>query len=477
MKKKNLLGLVIVSTLSLSGCELLGALESFNSELSAIDSELNSIIDEAESSAKQESSTVVESSSSESTSSENSSTDINSDSSSDHLPTEEIVDDITFNELQINFLELGNATTGDSTYIKAGKTDILIDAGSKQASAETIINYVDKYCTDGVLEYVITTHAHEDHWSGMFGKTKKEDGSSPKNFKGESVAKTGIYYYYEIDTIIDFALTNKEITTGNNQYNYYRTARDYAISNGAKHYTAAQCYNNENGATRSIVLDETNNITMDILYNLYYFEKSSDENNYSVCTMINYNDHHFMFTGDLEKEGEKEMAAYYDGSSIEKTLPEVDLFKAGHHGSKTSSNDCLLSIIKPKICCVCCCAGTTEYTFALENTFPTQDFISRIATYTDRVYVTNVIDEVKSRAQKELVYTSLNGIFTISCNGTNIGVNATNNTIKLKDTDWFNGTVYVDSDNRLYKKGDKNYNYYNSTDENVTAVKRRHWPE
>ena len=59
MKKKNLLGLVIVSTLSLSGCELLGALESFNSELSAIDSELNSIIDEAESSAKQENSTVA----------------------------------------------------------------------------------------------------------------------------------------------------------------------------------------------------------------------------------------------------------------------------------------------------------------------------------------------------------------------------------------------------------------------------------
>ena len=41
-------------------------------------------------------------------------------------------------ELEIHFLELGNKYTGDCTYIKAGDKDILIDAGSKASSIETI---------------------------------------------------------------------------------------------------------------------------------------------------------------------------------------------------------------------------------------------------------------------------------------------------------------------------------------------------
>ena len=56
-----------------------------------------------------------------------------------------------------------------------------------------------------------------------------------------------------------------------------------------------------------------------------------------------------MFTGDLELEGEEHMAAYYDGSTEEKTLPHVAVLKAGHHGSKTSTNDCLLEKITPDI--------------------------------------------------------------------------------------------------------------------------------
>ena len=69
--------------------------------------------------------------------------------------------------IDINFLELGNKYTGDSTFIKAGSTDILIDAGSRQSSASTIASFVDTFCEDGVLEYVIATHAHQDHIEGF----------------------------------------------------------------------------------------------------------------------------------------------------------------------------------------------------------------------------------------------------------------------------------------------------------------------
>ena len=119
-------------------------------------------------------------------------------STSVYVPDSEAID--------INFLELGNKYTGDSTFIKAGNMDILIDAGSRQNSATTIANFIDSYCTDGVLEYVIATHAHQDHIAGFVG----------------SNSDTGIFKHYKIDTLIDFSLTNASSAI----YNNYISLRD-----------------------------------------------------------------------------------------------------------------------------------------------------------------------------------------------------------------------------------------------------------
>ena len=195
--------------------------------------------------------------------------------------------------------------------------------------------------------------------------------------------------------------------------------------------------------------------------------------------MFNYNDKHFLLTGDLEHEGEEALAAYYDGSTNEKTLPHVELFKAGHHGSKTSSNDCLLDLITPSICTVCCCAGSSEYTYFNDNTFPTQEFINRIAKHTDQVYVTSMLDTNASREANEQVFKSLNGNIIVSCDGSQIGLAASNNLTKLKDSDWFNEliAVKVDDKNRnTICSGNKQKDYYISTDEGVIMVPRRTWP-
>ncbi|MDY2889163.1 MAG: MBL fold metallo-hydrolase [Candidatus Caccosoma sp.] len=371
------------------------------------------------------------------------------------LITSGIVENYTYDNLQIYFLELGSYKTGDSVFIKVNDIDILIDAGSETTSVPTLVEFINKHCTDNKLEYVITTHAHSDHYSGMFGSNKN-----------------GIMYQYKIDTIIDFALSND---TERSQYKKYQDAVNYAISNGAKRFSAADCFYEKNGASKSYYLDEVNNISLDILYNKYYFEKSSDENNYSVCSMINYNDKHFMFTGDLEKDGEEEMAKYYDKSSSLKTLPHVDLFKAGHHGSATSSNEALLDLITPEICCVCCCAGSSEYTNANNNIFPTQDFINRIAKYTDRVYVTSVLKEKETRENDDFIFTSLNGTICISSNGSLVGINATNNVTKLKDSTWFNEKIYVIDGKVCTGKGKKDF--YNENDKNASLITRRTWPE
>ena len=106
----------------------------------------------------------------------------------------------------------------------------------------------------------------------------------------------------------------------------------------------------------------------------------------------------------------------------------VDLYKAGHHGSKTSSSETLLNAIRPEHVAVCCCAGSTEYTQTAENTFPTQQFINRIAQYTTKVFVTTLcVDYAKGE------FTSFNGNIVIWTKlGNVINVDCSNNEIVLK---------------------------------------------
>ena len=314
-------------------------------------------------------------------------------------------------DLSFHFLELGNNYTGDSTYIKAGDVDILIDAGSRQNSAATIAAEVNKYCTDGKLEYVIATHAHQDHIAG-FTNTKTNDG---------------IFKRYECEVIIDFALTNATSAT----YNNYVTARDEEVALGAKHYTALDCVKETNGAKKSYELGE--GMTMTILYQRFYENTTGDENNYSVCVLFTHGDKNYLLTGDLEAEGEASLVENND-------LPEVELFKAGHHGSYTATTDALLSVIKPKIVCVCCCAGAVEYTQNSANTFPSQAFIDRVAPYTVRVYVTTVgtvaYNETKGKYE-DTGFTSMNGNITVLSRNGEVTVTCSNNDTVLKDTEWF----------------------------------------
>lgn len=309
--------------------------------------------------------------------------------------------------LSIHFLELGNKYVGDSVYIKAGQNDILIDAGSRKDSSKTLINYIDKYCEDGVLEYVIATHAHQDHIAGFVGTT-----SSP-----------GIFSSYEIETLIDFPRTNSTTQI----YNSYKSCRNDLIEAGTKHYTALDCYNNLNGAQRVYNLGE--NLTLSILYQKYYDTKSSEENNYSVCVLISQNNNHFLFTGDLEASGEESLV-------LSNKLPHVKVFKGGHHGSGTSNSDTLLNVITPENVCICTCAGTPEYTTNTLNQFPYQETINRFAKHTENIYVTSQIDLDKSNGSDYYVK-SMNGNIVVTSTYDSFNINCSNNNTILKDTDWF----------------------------------------
>jgi len=273
-------------------------------------------------------------------------------------------------DLSIHFLELGNKYTGDCTFIKVGDTEILIDAGSRASSIDPIYNYINPYIEDDKLEYVIVTHAHRDHYACF----------ATSDFNDSLFGKLDC----EIGTVIKYSNTNQ---TTAKMFQYFNENIDELKSNGTKVVTALDCYNNTNGGQRTY--DLGNNVELQILYQQYYEENAHSENDYSVCCMINQNDKHYLFTGDLEETGESSLVdSYYDEYGTD--LPKVALYKAGHHGSKTSSSSKLLKKIEPDVVCICCCAGSSEYTQTNENQFPTQEFIDRIASYTDKIYVTTL---------------------------------------------------------------------------------------
>ena len=320
------------------------------------------------------------------------------------------VDTITSQDLSIHFLELGNKYTGDCTLIKVGSTEVLIDAGSKASSIPTIKAYLDHFVTDGTLEYVIVTHAHQDHIAG-FGTGENTDS---------------LLDMYEVGTIIKFVHTK---STAKVYKNFCREVEEVA-SRGTKVYNALQCINQTDGAQKVYPLGD--GINLEILDQKYYHENTAgNENDNSVCCQIvQNNEKYYLFTGDLESGGEASLV-----SRNRNTLHQVEVYKAGHHGSKTSSSNALMSVIKPKRVCVCCCAGSSEYTKNNANQFPTQDFVDRVAPYTDQVFVTTLCINWAAGD-----FTPMNGNIVVYCKkeDTEVSIHCSNNdSTILKDTDWF----------------------------------------
>jgi beta-lactamase superfamily II metal-dependent hydrolase len=303
-------------------------------------------------------------------------------------------------DLQIHFLDPGVYNAGDCIYIRAGETDILVDGGAKTASVQPIADYLNQYVTDNTLEYVIVTHAHEDHYAAF-------------------TAETSLFDLFVCENIIDFALTNQKDTA--KMYNNYLRERADEIAAGANHMTAAEFL----GENSDGVIELTDEITLTILDSYFYYNKASDENDYSVCFMLSEGTQHYLFTGDLEAAGEEHLIALND-------LPEVAFYKGAHHGSVSSGSNALLAEISPEIVCIPCCAGTSEYTDTKANQFPTQAFIDRIAPYTDEVYVPWV---VLNDAEK--TYEAMNGVVIICGDEARTWVICEENNEVLADTEWF----------------------------------------
>ena len=192
-------------------------------------------------------------------------------------------------KLQIWFLDVGQA---DSILIQNGDANMLIDAGNNE-DGKKLVSYFQSLGIES-FQYVIGTHAHEDHIGGM-------------------------------DDIID----NFNIDT------FYMPD---AITTTATFESVLDSLEAKNIAFQTPSIDsifKLGNATIDVLY---VGTDDSDLNNTSIVLKLTYGNTSVLFMGDAEKEVE---------TIIEKKDISADVLKVGHHGSNTSSSKTFLEKVNP----------------------------------------------------------------------------------------------------------------------------------
>ena len=202
------------------------------------------------------------------------------------------------NSCYIKFLDVGQ---GDSILIHVDKKNILIDTGgsptySNDNDGEIYFNVIyPTLKSSGIkkIDYLILSHGDFDHMG--------EAISLVNNYKVEKVIfNCGLYNYLEKELIK--VLNKKKIK-------YYLCIKELNIDKNELYFLQTKEYDNEN--------DNSNVIYTEL------------------------NGYKFMFMGDASIHTEKEIIDKYN-------LPDIDVLKVGHHGSRTSSSKEFINEINPK---------------------------------------------------------------------------------------------------------------------------------
>lgn len=238
---------------------------------------------------------------------------------------------ISRSNLQVHFIDVGQ---GDSILIDFGKNEILIDGGEKSSG---VVNYINPYI-EGPLEAIIATHPHADHIGGLI---KVLDGFPVKEI------------WLNGDT---------------------STSKTYKQFMAAVKLEGANVYEAREGDVISL-----NNLNFTILNPPPILFK--DINNNSIVLWLEHGDTTFLFAGDAEHEAEAVMLA--TGNNL-----QAQIFKAGHHCSKTSSSKAFLKVVKPREA-ICMVGKNNRYGH------PHQETLTNLKEIGARVYRTDINGTVK----------------------------------------------------------------------------------
>ena len=245
------------------------------------------------------------------------------------LPAEAAGSESSF---QIHFIDVGQA---DAALIICDGQAMLIDGGNV-ADSQIMYSYMQKMNISH-LEYVIGTHAHEDHIGGIAG---------------------ALQYVQSVGTV-------------------YCPVESYTGSAFPKFVTAVQ----NHGKTIQIPTVGTTFSLGSALCKIIAVNTPSDDvNDSSIVMRITYGNNSFMFTGDAELPVETFLL------ESDETL-KSDVLKVGHHGSASSTSYLWLREVDPDYA-VICVGEDNEYGH------PTETVLSRLRDAEVKTYRTDMQGDI-----------------------------------------------------------------------------------
>lgn len=236
--------------------------------------------------------------------------------------------------LQVDFLDVGQ---GDCTLIRQGEHAMLFDCGP-DAKGTYVQNFLEKQGVD-TLDYVIASHADEDHIGSMDVVVTK----------------------FDCRTIL-MTDTDKDTKT-------VRNVQD------ALRYKGYQTIAPQVGTVY-----ELGEARFRILAPIWDYGK--DTNNNSIVIRLEYGNTSFLFTGDAEKEEEQDMVA--DGEEL-----KADVYQAGHHGSSNASSWNFLAEVQPRYTVISCGAGN-------DYGHPHQETLQRLQDIGSEIFRTDLQGTVRA---------------------------------------------------------------------------------
>lgn len=248
---------------------------------------------------------------------------------------------------EVHFIDVGQ---GDAALILCDDESMLIDGGKPEASS-IIYTYLKKLNIEK-LNYIVCSHADDDHIGGL---------SAP-------LANMTVENILAPETPADTRA--------------YRSIIEKSHEQGIK---IRHPKHGESMDFASSKIDFYGPVT----------ESENDRNNGSIVMKVIYGETSFLFTGDAEREEEKQILdAGYDISST--------VLKVGHHGSANSATYPFLREVMPKYAVIS--VGKNSYGH------PTEDVLSRLRDAGAEVYRTDMQGDIiaKSDGQTVSITTSKN---------------------------------------------------------------------
>lgn len=287
---------------------------------------------------------------------------------------------ISQTDLSIHYIDVGQ---GDSTFIHFpdGKT-MLIDAGKRKAG-DTVVDYLKGQNVEKI-NYFVLTHSDEDHVGGAVDvlenfevetiyrpfqiSVNKDNTASESEDLGDYLS---IYPKNKL-SLISTATYRNFITAA-----YSETYDDNVKSKIIVHYDgivisgAGYTFEFFAPLIRENVPIKDHSSRTEGYPTKYYSGTSAESINASSPVMLlEYKTQSFVFTGDATEDVERDVIDSLEESETAR-FKNIDVFQAGHHGSKTSNCQEFLSLMTP---------AYTVVSVGKDNSYghPTPEFLERL---------------------------------------------------------------------------------------------------